>query len=421
MRASGPQPLLRTPDGGKPASNHVLEVQICDRSYEKNAEFLPEGREGPIYKPFTHSFKNRSSSSHNNWRHSFAPQGGLGCDAPYGPEYLQSADYLNEPRYDCEFRDAATGHCHSPAGYPKVQTCFNPNKRGVPPGRDSKAQHRPKLLSRGVSENTKGYWYIEPTVEVLSELLASPEKRVPLYPFIVALYGGSPYFTQWGTEISPARFEADIGLGHERFSTLFDPDPTSPLNQQMISRGTKPARGSGRESPSSRRERSPSSLSKPVRYKPREEKKLAKQAEASPDPIKRARLLERAKRGHKRTLDALAALLEERGFELSEQLDGFDLLAISAQTSVLFEIKTWTPANLGSQIRHGWAQLLEYRFRNQASLPDPVQLCLVLDRRPPTGYWAWAFLAEELNIGIAWISKNGLSTHPSYRDPLGQL
>jgi hypothetical protein len=418
--SSSPPRLLATPDSGEPASNRVLEVAICDHSYEKDTAFLPREHDGPIYKPFTRSFKNRSFSPHNNWRNSFAPQGGLGCDAPYTPDYLQSPTYLNEPRFDCEFRDPATGHCHSPAGYPGTQTCFNPNKKGPPPkSGSSRAQHRPKLLSRGIVGEVKGFWCIEPTAEVLSDLLASPEKRVPLYPFVVALYGGSPYFGQWGSEASRARFEADIGLGHERFSTLFDPDPGSPLNALMISAATAKTGRSRLKGPASPPlappPGPPSSLSKPVPYKPREERKLRLQAEDSPDPIKRARMLERARRGHKRTLDALAALMEGQGLEVTEQLDGFDLLATSAETGLLFEIKSWTTTNLSSQIRHGWAQLLEYRYRNRDDLPETVQMYLVLARRPPRDSWAWEFLVEEFGVVPAWIEESKLATFPPFR------
>ena len=196
----GPPRLLMRPDSGDPVSNHTLEAEVCDQTYAKREDSLPANAEGPIYKPFTPNFKRRSSSDSNNWRNSFALQGGLGCDAPYSAEYLQSSTYLGEPRFDCPFRDPTTGHCDSPAGFTDAttRTCFNPNKRGDPPGPGSGAQHRPKLLTRGRAAESRGYWYIEPTVDVLADLLASPEKRVPLYPFLAALYGSSPYFEQWG-------------------------------------------------------------------------------------------------------------------------------------------------------------------------------------------------------------------------------
>jgi hypothetical protein len=215
--AEGPARMLARPDSGEPTSTGDLQVDVCDATFAKRSAFLPGTAAGPIYKPFTDHFKPRSPGT-NNWRNSFDLQGGLGCDAPYTAEFLQSATYLSEPRYDCPFRDSATGHCGSPAGYPdRTRTCFNPNKRDVPPGPESQAQHRPKLLTRGELGEQHGYWYIEPTIDVLVDLLAAPHKRVPLYPWIAAMYGGSPYFDRWGNEITRSRFESDIQLDAERF------------------------------------------------------------------------------------------------------------------------------------------------------------------------------------------------------------
>ncbi len=418
--ATSPPRLLARPDSGSPVSNHILEIEICDRSYEKYDEFLPKKGAGPIYKPFTLSFKNRSSSKYNNWRNSFALQGGLGCDAPYTPDYLQSSVYLDEPRFDCNFRDPVTGRCSSPAGYANTsQICFNPSKRGKPPGPESMAQYRPKLLSRGIAEDSKGYWCIEPTVNVLMDLLASPEKRVPLYPFIVALYGGSPYFAQWSDEVSRSRFEADIGLNHVCFSALFDPSQDSSLNAQLISGKVKKSKRPTTSAALPRSTPKRPSLSKPIPYRKRAEKELVIQAEALSDPIQRARMLERARRGHKRALDALAGVLNARGkFKLVEQLDGFDLLATSDDAALLFEVKTWTSANLASQVRHGWAQLREYRYRNRRELPETVELYLVLDRRPPTDSWAWEFLVKDCDVVPAWIDKSRISTFADLRDLL---
>jgi hypothetical protein len=420
ISAASPPRLLTGPDSGSPVSNHILEIEVCDHSYEKHDDFRPKKSEGPIYKPFTESFKNRSSSEYNNWRNSFALQGGLGCDAPYTPDYLQSSAYLGEPRFDCNFRDPVTGRCNSPTGYTDTsRTCFNPSKRGRPPGPGSRAKNRPKLLSRGVADGIKGYWCIEPTTDTLVDLLASPEKRVPLYPFIVALYGGSPYFGQWGEKISRSRFEVDVGLDRTRFSALFNPDTASSLNAWLVSdagrkRKRLPAKGA---SPSV--VATTTALSKPVPYRKRAEKGLVIQAESISDPFQRARMLERARRGHKRALDALAHVLRKRGgFKLREQLDGFDLLAISDDVALLFEVKTWTPANLASQVRHGWAQLREYRYRNRDELPATIKMYLVLDRRPPTNSWAWEFLVKDCDVVPAWIDGNKLSTFTSLSNML---
>lgn len=415
--ADGPPKLLARPDSGEPLSTGDIQTSICDATFAKYEPFLPRSADGPIYKPFTAHFKPRSPRT-NNWRNSFDLQGGLGCDAPYTTEFLQSAEYLSEPRFDCPYREASTALCKSPAGLSgRDRHCFYPAKRigSGPPGPESRAQHRPKLLTR----DQRGYWYVEPTLDVVVDLLAAPDKRVPLYPFMAAVYGGSPYFDQWGDEITRSRFEADIQLDAERFLALFDPDPDSDLNARLLSGQSavpEPAPGAAEPAPPPPLARP---LSSPVPYQERPVGELRTRAESQADPARRTRLLERARQGHQRALEALAEALKRRGeFELSEQLDGYDLLAIQRDVGHLFEVKTWTPANLADQIRRGWAQLREYRYRNREQLPDTVRLYLVLDRPPPAESWAWEFLVKDCDVIPTWIEEGDLVTLPDYQDLL---
>ena len=99
-------------------------------------------------------------------------------------------------------------------------------------------------------------------------------------------------------------------------------------------------------------------------------------------------------------------------------MDGYDLMAISDEVAHLFEVKTWTPANLADQIRRGWAQLREYRYRNREDLPEEVRLYIVLDRPPPRESWAWKFLIEDCEVVPAWIDEGELATLPDFHDLL---
>lgn len=417
---SAPPELIFRPDSGQPIRTGDLQATVCDATFEKDTTFLPSDAEGPIYKPFTEHFK-PSYPTANNWRNSFDLQGGLGCDAPYTADFLRSPDYLGERRIDCPYRDPASGHCGSPTGPRGTPTCFNPNKRDIPPGPDTAALDRPKLLSRG-PDAQRGFWYVEPTVDVLASLLSAPDRRVPLYPWMAAMYGGSAYFEQWGTDISRSRFEADVQLDAERFLALFDPDPESPWNSRLLSgdgpdTGAAGASGAGGGQPADvidAEDEPPVSgqpLSAPVPYRSRDVGRLLSQADSSADPAKRSRLLERARRGHQRALEELAGAVAKRGdFELTEQLDGYDLLAINGDTAHLFEVKTWNSANLTSQIRRGWAQLREYRYRNKPSLPSDIRLYLVLDREPPKGLWIWPFLVGDCDVIPAWMKDGELKT-----------
>jgi hypothetical protein len=420
----GPPRLIARPDSGSPVSTGDLQTANCDATWEKDSAFVPAGADGPIYKPFTSSFKGRSPST-NNWRNSFDLQAGLGCDAPYTATFLRSSAYLAQRRFDCPFRDNTNGHCHSPAGNVAAtnRTCFNPNKRSVPPGPDTHAQHTPKLLTRGTDlDNHQGYWFIEPTVDVLVDLLAEPSRRVPVLPFAAALYAGSPYFLAWSTDISADRLNADLALGPAEFTALFDLDPSSRFNVAMLtgSLGGRAAQFAGARAPAA--QGAPGSLSAPVPYTDRPASTIRAVAGAEPDPQRRQRLLERANEGHQRTLNAIALELLDAGLEPTEQLDGYDLCAaVSEREAWLFEVKTWTPANLGRQTRSGWAQLIEYRHRNKDRLPENVRMFLVLDREPPADYWAWEFLVDELDITPCWVEGDSVRTLPQYAERLPSL
>ncbi|HEU4705566.1 MAG TPA: hypothetical protein VFS64_00065 [Solirubrobacterales bacterium] len=417
---SAPPELIFRPDSGGPIGTKDLQAAVCDATFEKDVAHLPVHAEGPIYKPFTDHFKPTSA---NNWRNSFDLQGGLGCDAPYTADFLRSPEYLGERRVYCPYRDPASGHCHSPGGPGGKPTCFNPNKRDVPPGPGTSALDRPKLLSRGPRAN-RGFWYVEPTADVLAGLLAAPDNRVPLYPWMAAMYGGSAYFKQWGVEISRSRFEADLQLDSARFLTLFDPDPESPWNSLLLSGegtivGDDPGTDAAGDRPHGGVDENDEPLedgqplSTPVPFQSRDIGRLVSQADSSPDPARRARLLERARRGHQRALEELASAITRRGdFELTEQLDGYDLLAVHGDTGHLFEVKSWSPGNLAGQIRRGWAQLREYRYRNRRRLPSDVRLYLVLDRPPPRGLWIWPFLVGDCDVIPAWMEEGEIATLP---------
>lgn len=415
---------LHRPDSGDLLGTRDLQVLVCDRAWAKEEGFRPAADKPilkPFAKPFDEAFKGPSPGV-NNWRNSFDLQSGLGCDAPYTADFLRSEGYLGTPRFDCPFRDPDSGHCLSAAGHPGegTRTCFNPNKRDVPPGPgDTDAQHTPRLLTRGTLANGRaGYWFVEPTPEVLADLVGDPEVRVPLYPFASALYGGSEYFAEWGTEVSRERLEGDLALSPENFLTLFDPDPESTFNAAILNGSW----GGTIVPPTVSTTSAAQELSAPVAFTDRSAQDVVFEAGRQADPARRRRLLERATQGHRRTMSTLAWRLEEAGYEIEEQLDGFDLRAVHPNHGDhLFEVKSWTQANLARQVRSGWAQLKEYRYRNSSRLQDDVRLYLVLDRLPPEDYWAWDFLVEVLGVVPCWIEDAELRTFEGLEGSLPPL
>lgn len=416
-----PSRFMVTSDG-KPTTTSQLQLKVCDPTWEKKDEFLPSTASGPIYKPFTESFKGRSPAV-NNWRNSFDIQGGIGCNAPLTPLYLQSADYIAEHRFDCRFRDQLTGQC----GLSQVDAkCFNPEKKGngLPAWAPTNAGHRPKLLRRGADlSGSLGYWSIEPTVGSLADLLRDPGVRVPATDFATVLFGGSAYWSEEGSGNSAVRLQKLLALDDERFLTIFEGAPVA-----VMSGNQQTANTAASEHPQDAKDVLPldfvhkASLAAPLDYVEADLTIVIQQAGKERDPEQRRRLLESATRGHRRVLNTLAKALKRRGFDVNEQPGGYDLHASDGKfRHLLFEAKTWTASNLASQVRSGWAQLEEYAYRNQNLLGESVELVLALNHKPPADFWAWSWFTNRGAPYVIWLEGEHFATfddHSGWLDAL---
>lgn len=415
---------FQIPVAGDGVTTSDLALKVCDPSWSKDSAFLPRGAEGPIYKPFTTSFKGVSSGT-NNWRNSFDIQGGIGCSAPYTASHLQSSVFIDEHRFDCSFREDTQGICMASG----VRAhCFNPNKNGagVPAWSDTSAKPRPKLLRRVRRDNGSfEYWSVEPTVASLSTLLGHPEHRVPAATFATALFTGSPYWAKWSEDHSADRLQRELALDDEMFFTLFSNRELArgSAGSEVVS-GEPTAPGWGAEEPSEVGEpfKITSGLAGPVDYRDQNVNVTIQFAGTVPDPEKRRRLLEKATQGHRRVLNRLAMYLRAQGFTVDEQPGGYDLRAADGgQRHILFEAKTWTSSNLASQVRSGWAQLEEYAFRNRTIVGNSPELVLVLNSKPPADFWAWEWFKSRNAPRVVWLTTDGIATFEHDADWLDGL
>ena len=148
-------------------------------------------------------------------------------------------------------------------------------------------------------------------------------------------------------------------------------------------------------------------------------------AATSADPAQRLRLLEKAVHGHAIALNALAGILSSKGLHPEEQLSGFDLAVRRTTVSHLFEVKTWRPENLASQIRTGISQLYEYRWRNRNDLATSCHLFLVFDRSPVQEFanapWLKEYLITDRKIMPCWLAGGQLHTFPDLQATLEAL
>jgi hypothetical protein len=228
---------------------------------------------------------------------------------------------------------------------------------------------------------------------------------------MVSVYGGSKHWSSANAEFDLDRFRQDLVLSSADFELMFDTSLSNPYNYSVLKHavGAKPAQGisEGKPQPVVG---PPSSLSKPTKFLNRPPAEFINRAQNEPDFDRRMRLLERATNGHRAALNRLANLLTSAGHEISEQLDGFDLYGTSGDKGYLFEVKTWTSTNLAKQVRSGWAQLYEYRYRNAHVLCADTKMFLVMDRPPPPQNWVWTWLGYELGVVPCWLDEDALAT-----------
>lgn len=122
------------------------------------------------------------------------------------------------------------------------------------------------------------------------------------------------------------------------------------------------------------------------------------------DPAARLAALEQASNTHKEILNKLDGLLKSSGYE-SRETTQIDLLAQIGDQQWLFEVKSSHENNYLTQVRHGVAQLYEYRYRWAS---PSAKLCLVMQTVVPSRLeWLPDYLNNKLEIALCWPVPQG--------------
>lgn len=125
------------------------------------------------------------------------------------------------------------------------------------------------------------------------------------------------------------------------------------------------------------------------------------------NPDERLAALEKADHAHREILNKLNRILRNQCYKTSDNQQ-VDLFAIIEDADWIFEVKSTHDANFLSQIRHGIAQLFEYRYLYRSKTPN-VNLCLVVQTAPPEKLrWIIEYL-EQLGIQIWWPIPRGFN------------
>ena len=119
--------------------------------------------------------------------------------------------------------------------------------------------------------------------------------------------------------------------------------------------------------------------------------------------------VERALSGHRRTQNALARFLAERGLKpLSPVGDpDFDLAWEEGGAFYVAEVKSITNLNEEGQLRLGLGQVLRYRHALSAQHRCDVRAVIVAEREPRDA--RWKTLCAELNVVLTWAPFAALS------------
>ena len=116
--------------------------------------------------------------------------------------------------------------------------------------------------------------------------------------------------------------------------------------------------------------------------------------------------MERANKSHNELIKLVATRLKAVG-SVPKVGKLIDLAAtVSGAGQFIFEMKSTTPDNARSQIRHGISQLYEYRYIEQAK---DAHLVLVLEKAFETpDAWMRDYLTEDRNVLVLWDGDGNL-------------
>ncbi len=118
-------------------------------------------------------------------------------------------------------------------------------------------------------------------------------------------------------------------------------------------------------------------------------------------------LQEKALRGHRETLNRLAALLETSGARCDEDPASVDLVARWRDgTALLVEVKTVSEGHDVARIRLALAQVFEYAYRLRNELGGKPILAIALDRPLMGPAWLEPFVTEAMGVNLLWPDQN---------------
>ncbi|MBA7625625.1 hypothetical protein ES703_33057 [subsurface metagenome] len=204
-------------DTEKPIKRKNLELAVDDLFTKTD----PPDPDRPVLMLLTGSWlKDSRHPEQNTWRNPMDTQAGLGCVAP--EQDLRIIEYAVAERSSCPHREEASRKCKLSGS-----ACHNPTKKGG--FGPTKVPSLPKALK----PYERGFKIITLHPSALAMALGKGAEKIPIFPFLYALYHRSRLFGEPQTA-DLDRFTSDFFLDDSATSALFDTDPSSALNRQLL-------------------------------------------------------------------------------------------------------------------------------------------------------------------------------------------
>ncbi len=410
---------------GMPADR--VAQDICDPFYTKSHPHLPtlpSGLGGIPGEPLVWPLFNQGDNgliqpmapsrlggnlTERRWLKGCNSQEGIGCHA-LASHLWQDEKFLAEDRDLCPFR-LYDGR------YPLTvdqgrQTCgFDDHPCGWQVGLPKMLQ----VVGRGKqAEVLQAEW-----TEAMWSMLIPSHRPLPVYPLIVVLYFGHATLPRGRQQITPEDLRADLDMPIRQFRSLFEQNPDSPLNRQLLNWAEQPPMDW--ENPP-KGWQMPPLLHHPaggrVVIDPDERPQFRGSglpAGASPDPLmaerRRRRQLKRTEQ-HREILHQFRRWFRLAGLEVREDQYYFDFLAVADHSVILAEVKLLYQQDLAESIQEVVGQLLFYeRFGIYPWVEQGyhVYKCVVFDRPLPGEYIDFLF---DLGIYSYWLTEGHMIDGP---------
>lgn len=331
-------------------------------------------------------------------------QEGLGCHALAAHLWRDEA-FLSEDRDLCPFR-LYDGRYPLSVDQGRQTCSFDDHPCGWKPGHPKMLQ----ILGRGhQAEVLQASW-----TEQMWGMLIPAHRPLPVYPVLVMLYFGHPQLQKGREQIKPDHLRLDLNFSLAQFRSLFDLNPDSSLNRQLLATAEQPPPELSGSLPADWQ--LPPLLHQPSGGKVVLDPDEVPQFRSSgipggggSDPLmaerRRRRQLERSQR-HNQLVHHFRRWFRLAGLEVREDQHTFDFLAVAHPTALLAEIKLLYQQDISESIQEVIGQLLFYeRFALTPWLEQGyhIQKAAVFDRPPPGEYLDFL---QDLGIASYWLTED---------------